>query len=192
MNKKILAAVASTLVLGAVAVPGAMAQGYTTQSAGNWTGPYVGARAGWNNSDLSNGSEDRNAFTGGVQGGYNMNLGGPVVGAEGFIDWNGSKAHDTVFGPVDYGSYVWGADAKLGVDLGQLMPYGKLGLANTNLTNDAGGSAWGLHGGLGVEYKFMPAMSVKGEWTYSRANIGFPEREFKNNNYTVGVNYYFQ
>lgn len=192
MNKKLLAAIASTLTLGAVAVPAAMAEGYMGQSAVNWTGPYVGGRIGWNNSDVSNGSNSRNTFTGGVQAGYNVDLGGPVVGAEGFVDWNGSKAHDTVFGPVDYGSYNWGADAKLGVGLGPLMPYGKIGLAHTNLTNQASGSAWGLHSGLGVEYKFMPNMSAKAEWTFSRANLGFPEREFKNNNFTVGVNYYFQ
>ena len=193
MNKKILAALASTLVLGAVAVPGAMAQGYMSQSSGNLTGPYVGGRIGLNNSDSDISADSKTAFTGGAQLGYNMNMGGPVIGAEGFIDWNASADHATYpYGPLSYGSYVWGADAKLGVDLGQFMPYGKLGIASTNLTDDASGDEWGLHGGLGIEYMIMPNVSAKGEWTYSRANIGFPEAEFTNNNFTVGVNYYFK
>lgn len=186
MNKKILVALASTLAIGAVAVPGAMAQGYMTQSASNWTGPYVGARVGINNAEIDP-ADSEAAFTGGVQAGYDMNLGGPVVGVEGSADFN-SK---TDYGLGEIGSNIWGLSGKLGVDMGQVMPYGKLGWAYTNLTGDADEGEGGLTGGLGLEYKMMPNVSVKGEWTYNNAEF-FGGTDVTNNAFTVGVNYRMQ
>lgn len=180
MNKKILAAIASTLALGAVAVP-AMAQ------TANWTGPYVGARVGINNAEIDP-ADSEAAFTGGVQAGYDMNLGGPVVGVEGSADFN-SK---TDYGPAaEIGSSIWGLSGKLGVDMGQMMPYGKLGWAYTNLNGDADEGEGGLTGGLGLEYKMMPNISLKGEWTYNNAEF-FGGTNATNNAFTVGVNYRMQ
>lgn len=180
MNKKILAAVASALALGSFAAPTAMAQ--TT----NWTGPYVGARVGINNAEIDP-FDSESTFTGGVQAGYDMNLGGPVVGVEGSVDFNS----ETEFGPLEIGSNIWGISGKLGVDMGQMMPYGKLGWAYTNLSGDSDEGEGGLTGGLGLEYKMMPNASLKGEWTYNNAEF-FEDTEVTNNAFTVGVNFRFR
>lgn len=185
MKKLTLAMLASALALGAVS-----AQTASAQTTSNWTGPYVGGKLGVNNAK-ADGLSSENAFTGGVEAGYNWNLGGPVVGADVFADFN-SKTDHSVGGPfptVRYGSTVWGVDGKLGVDLGPVLPYAKVGIAQTDLTG-LSGDDWGFHGGLGVEYKVMPQVGLAGEWTYSEATpIG--DRKFKNNNFTVGVNYHF-
>ena len=70
------------------------------------------------------------------------------------------------------------------------MPYAKLGYAHTSGTKAlANFDDNGLHGGLGLEYKFAPSWGITGEWTTtSPRKYG---TTFKNNNFTIGLNYYF-
>lgn len=194
MKKKIaLALLASGLMMGAVSAEAQVTAGVGSGGM-NWNGPYIGAKTGYNHAS-ADGFESKGSWTNGVEGGYNWNLGGPVVGVDAFWDWNLEATHaQNVTGfPVKYGSHVYGVDGKLGVDMGQFMPYAKLGLAHTSLTGDGSGGDTGLHGGLGVEYMVMPNLGVTGEWTHSRASIGGVgvSDKVRNDNFTAGVNYHF-
>lgn len=118
-----------------------------------------------------------------------------LLGVDGFMDFNGKKTHTGVApapATVNYGSHVYGLDLKLGLPNGNWMPYAKLGYAHTGGRGDAYASAVGDNGahlGLGVEYKFAPSWSVAGEWTNNSGKSGATKLD--NNNFTLGVNYYF-
>lgn len=166
-----------------------LAQNWNGDSAWNggsrWTGAYAGAKIGLNNSEAS-GVSSKTSYTTGLEAGYLTNLNGPVMGVDLFADFNPNEGHATGF---TYGTHVYGADFKIGLDNGPIMPYAKIGLAHTTATGDLSGSATGFHGGLGFEYMVYNNIGVTGEWTYDRADIG--GGTLKNNNFTVGANYHF-
>jgi OOP family OmpA-OmpF porin len=132
--------------------------------------------------------DKQHANTYGIEGGNNWDMGGYSLGVDGFLDSNRAATHNP--GAVVYGSTVYGMDVKLGLPSGSWLPYAKLGYARTaaNRAENAFG-ANGAHLGLGVEYKFAPQWSVAGEFTSAIAkNNG---SKMKNNNFTLGINYYF-
>jgi outer membrane immunogenic protein len=76
-----------------------------------------------------------------------------------------------------------GLDAKVGVPVGKLMPYARLGFTGS----------WPdtrLHGGLGVEYKLSSQFGLAGEWTADTSRSSGTKR--RNDSFTVGLNYHFQ
>lgn len=193
MNKSVLSIALATAVL-------AMA----SANASDFAGSYVGGKLGVNRSTVSGtvlnnnvlstvdtGSKTATAL--GLEGGHNWDKGNYVLGVEGFVDSNRRASHSaTVNGAAataNFGSTVYGVDAKVGLPKGAWMPYAKLGYAKGKANGDISGSANGVHAGLGVEYKFKPNMSVVGEWTTHSGKDG--GGRLKNNNFTVGLNYYF-
>ncbi|HET9122007.1 MAG TPA: porin family protein [Acidiferrobacteraceae bacterium] len=174
------------LGLAAAAAP-AFAQDYGSSAAtpSRWDGFYAGVKGGVNDASAS-GVSNKTSYTGGIEAGYQMNLNGPVVGADVFADMNPNEGHAQ---GVTYGTHVYGADFKVGLDNGPIMPYAKIGYADVHGTGDLTGSGSGFHGGLGVEYIAYSHLGVAGEWTYDRAS--FSGATVKNNNFTVGVNYHF-
>lgn len=161
--------------------------GATAAQASEFDGGWVGAKIGSNRSGMT-GVDSQNATSYGLEGGYNWNMGGYLLGVDGFADSNGKKTHNP--GAVNYGSSVYGLDAKLGLPAGKWLPFAKLGYARTN-GNGAASAVGGsdLHLGLGVEYKFAPSWSLLGEYTSGSGKSG--ATKLNNNNLSLGVNYYF-
>lgn len=167
--------------------------GMTAAQAGEFDGLYLGVKAGLNRSDISGATtaSKENVETFGFEEGYNWDMGGYLLGGSFFVDLNQKTNHTAV--AVYSGSNTIGLDLKLGLPNGNLMPYAKAGWDRTNgmgvfpasqfkYTND-------LHLGLGAEYKFAPNWSFAGEWTKSASKtLG---SKLRNDNFTVGLNYYF-
>lgn len=170
-----------------IIVLAAVLSSMTATQAGEFDGGWVGARIGSNRSSVT-GLDSRNASAYGLEGGYNWNMGGFSLGVDGFSDFNGKATHNP--GAVNYGSNVYGLDAKLGLPAGKWLPYAKLGYGRTN--GSGGASAIGgsdAHFGLGAEYKFATNWSLAGEYTSGSGKSG--ASRLKNNNLSLGVNYYF-
>jgi len=161
----------------------------TAVQAGEFDGGWVGAKLGSNRSSLT-GLDTRNATTYGLEGGYNWNMGGYLLGVDGFADFNDKTTHNP--GAINYGSDTYGLDAKLSLPSGKWLPFAKLGYGRTNGNGNALASAIGdgsAHLGLGVEYKFAPNWSLTGEYATSSGKNA--TTKLNNNNFTLGVNYYF-
>lgn len=163
--------------------------------ASEFSGGWIGAKAGSNRSDVAGAplaASATNATTYGFEGGYNWDMGGFLLGVDGFADFNQKKTHNTNTVPVNYGSDVYGLDAKLGLVSGNWLPYAKLGYGSAKLTGGvATGTGSGVHLGLGVEYKFAPHWSVAGEYTTISDKYLGNAQKLNNQNFTVGINYYF-
>ncbi|HEX5363935.1 MAG TPA: OmpA family protein [Gallionella sp.] len=172
--------VISTALLGALL-------SMTAAQAGEFEGSWVGAKLGVNSSNIT-GLDTKNATTYGIEGGHNWDMGGFLLGADVFADFNNKATHNP--GAVSYGSDAYGLDAKLGLEAGKWLPYAKLGYARTNGNGQAGAIGGSdVHLGLGVEYKFAPSWSLAGEYTTAAGKTGVSK--LNNNNLTLGVNYYF-
>jgi outer membrane immunogenic protein len=156
----------ASLVLALTSIAGVQAS--------EFAGPYAGIKVGENWSDASgavNVGSHATTFPG-LTAGYNFDVKNFVIGAEGFADFHhGSTTYKDA-----------GIDAKVGVPINNLMPYGRLGFTGTwpNVR---------LHGGVGLEYKFAKNFSVAGEWTADSSSHDGTIRT--NNSVTVGVHYFF-
>jgi OOP family OmpA-OmpF porin len=136
--------------------------------------------------------------TGGVEGGYNWVDGHYLFGLDLFDDFTSRTGHKGDPGiSENYGTNALGLDGKFGLPYGDWLPYVKLGVAHLigqgiNVPQPGPGPDYRgtrLHEGLGVEYLFAPQLSMAVEWTHDSINkAGF---NLINNNYTIGVNYYF-
>jgi OOP family OmpA-OmpF porin len=178
MMKKILS-VLSLSLLAALATGSA--------AAGEFDGGWFGAKVGSNQSSVTN-YDSKRATTYGIEAGYNWNMGGYLLGVDGFADSSNKAGHTPA--PYNYGSSAYGLDVKLGIDGGSWLPYAKVGYARTDGTGDAGAIGGSdVHLGLGVEYKFAPNWSLAGEYANSSAKTG--GLKLNNNNLTLGLNYYF-
>ena len=162
----------------------------TAAQAGEFDGGYAGAKIGVNRTDITGYSQKSPVATG-LEGGYNWNMGSYLLGVDGFLDVNGKKTHGTTLNPMKYGSNVYGLDLKLGFPDGKLMPYFKLGYADTKGSGDlyADFEKSGIHPGVGFEYKFAPQWSAVGEMTSNTAKDS--GKKLRNDNLMLGLNYYF-
>ena len=190
----------------------------------NWTGFYVGFEggAGWGDTQHTNVSNGGNSGTSNINGGlfggtygYNMQFGTWVIGIEGDISWSGIKKdfndnNGSFFcsGAVQCETQLrWlGTDRlRLGYAWDRLLVYGTAGVAygsvRGTITNagfpDGSTSRTGFIYGGGVEWAFVPKLSVKAE--YLRADLGdkvtytsVESVSLKNLNiFRVGINYNF-
>ncbi len=164
--------------------------------ASEFSGGWIGAKVGNNRADITgvpNVAAAKNANTYGFEAGYNWDMGGFLLGVDGFADFNQKSTHAALPGPtLNLGSDVYGLDVKLGLPSGNWLPYAKLGYGSARLTGGViGGSGSGAHLGLGVEYKFAPHWSVAGEYTTISDKFSNNTQKLNNNNLTIGINYYF-
>ena len=166
-----------------------------------WTGAYVGLHAGMGSEKMSPFSGDKE-FMGGVQGGYNAEMGGAVVGGE--LEWShmGDTEVDVRGGELRERHRV-AAKAKVGAPLGDTLLYGTAGVAMTSLrdTDSAEGpDGWkpGWLLGAGIEQNLNPNLSAKVEYNYVRTNdvrsfdgTTTSETDIGDHTIKAGVNYKF-
>ena len=166
-----------------------------------WQGPYVGVNLGYQWGQVTNFSNDPSGIIGGLQAGYNWQIGTLVFGGE--TDLQLSDADDRFAGWKFSNPWFGTLRVRAGLAANNLLFYGTVGLAYGTLTArnlGTGGSeartGAGLAGGLGVE------MTLTGNWTaraeYLYVDLG--DRSFVLTGTThgiessllrVGVNYRF-
>lgn len=212
-HRRILFATA-TLILPILAAAAPAA----AQDTGSWNGFYVGANLGadWGDTsthttatagsispiDLgrinagSSNSSNKTGFTGGVEAGYNYQMGSWLLGVE--TDFGAFDVSQRTSRTIQSGllppatltasqrlstDWIWTLRPRVGYVSGPWLFYGTGGLAMTDVkysmqyadtltpSHTAGMSIsdtkTGWVAGLGAAYQFMPQWSVKGEWLYA-------------------------
>lgn len=156
---------------------------YSPVSATQWSGFYAGVSGGhgWGTTTVAP------AITGGIennsggwliggQAGYNMDMGGFVLGGEADLQWSNIGYSE----PIAGGTFTAKTDffgtlrARAGVPIGQVMPYGTVGLAygRASATEETGISATqsnnhiGWTAGVGIEAQATANLSIKAEYLY--------------------------
>lgn len=131
----------------------------------SWSGPYAGAQLGYGFADADNGV-DGNGIVGGVHAGYNYDLGGFVVGAEGDFDFSGVDFDDGA-GDVDG---IARGKLRAGVPIGRAMPYLAAGGAYAYGDIDGAGdvSDLGWIAGGGADFAVTDQVIVGGEYLYHK------------------------
>lgn len=168
---------------------------------GNWDGAYVGAHGGFVSRRL-NPFKGGKGVAAGVQGGYQADVGGVVIGGEGELSYLGDAEVKVNRGTLEE-RHRLGLKAKAGVPLDQTLLYGTAGMAMTNFRDNGGVSGpdgWkaGYIVGAGIEQKFNDKISAKVEYNYTgtpnvRTFAGGVASEQDVHDHTVkaGVNYKF-
>lgn len=171
-----------------------------TQSSG-WDGAYIGLHAG-TSSERSNPFSGDKEFTGGIQGGYNMETNGVVVGGEVELSHLGDVEVNVPGGNLKE-RYRLAGKGKVGMPLGDTLIYGTGGVAMTSLRDTSsarGPDGWkpGWLLGAGIEHKFNQQISGRVEYNYTRTSdvrsftsAGTPETDVKDHTIKAGVNYKF-
>lgn len=160
---------------------------YSPTSVAQWTGFYAGVSGGhgWGTTTVSpanaGGQTNNNSsgWTLGGQAGYNMDMGGFVLGGEGDLQWSNIGFSETL--PAGAGTFKANTDffgtvrARAGVPIGQVMPYATLGVAygrgtaqveNGPTTVSSSANHFGWTAGLGLEAQATSNLSFKAEYLY--------------------------
>ncbi len=157
---------------------------FSPVSATQWTGFYAGVSGGygWGTTSISPavGAAIENNSSGwlvGAQAGYNMDMGGFVLGGEADLQW-ANIGHSEPFGA---GTFTAKTDffgtlrARAGVPIGQVMPYGTVGVAygrgsateeNGALASTQTNNHFGWTAGVGLEAQATDNLSIKAEYLY--------------------------
>lgn len=157
---------------------------YGSTSATQWTGFYAGVSGGYawgsttNSPALAGGQASNNSagWSLGGQAGYNMDMGGFVLGGEADLQWasigyNEPIAGGTFEAKTDFFGTVRG---RAGVTVGQVMPYATGGLAfgrgvaqeSTGVITSQSANHFGWTAGLGLEAQATANISIKAEYLY--------------------------
>lgn len=167
------AANAADLIIDDVAVAPAAATS-------NWDGFYIGIFGGYSsgtltttdNKVISPYEEDYDGYMLGVQAGYNFHLTDDVIG--GFaadIAYNGAETEDPSY--VTSFGFSGSATARLGLDLGPIMPYALAGIsfASAEIADYPGVTESNLHigytAGVGVAAMVTDSVSINAEYRYT-------------------------
>ena len=182
-----------------------------------WNGFYVGLNAGygfghskWTDTvtQVSTGSFTVKGPLAGGTVGYNLQLGGFVVGLEGDFDWSNIKGSTTTCIGTCQTSNNWlgTARGRIGYAFDRFLPYFTAGAAFGDVKGTVVGvgefkaTKVGWAGGVGGEYAFMDNWSVKIEYLYvdlgkttCRVTCGADPISvtFKSSIVRAGVNYKF-
>lgn len=157
---------------------------YSPVSAAQWTGFYAGVSGGHGWGTVSTtpanpgGTIDNNSngWTLGGQVGYNVDMGGFVLGGEADLQW----ANIGYSEPIAGGTFTARTDmfgtlrARAGVPIGQVMPYGTVGVAygrgsiteDTGFTSTQTANHFGWTAGVGLEAQATANLSLKAEYLY--------------------------
>lgn len=160
---------------------------YSPTPASGWSGFYAGVNAGYAWGTLirqpaGGGAQTQNNTSGGqigAQAGYNMDMGGFVVGGEADLQWS-SIAHTEDLPGI--GSFKAGIDfygtirGRAGMSFGQVMPFVTAGVAagrgTASVTNGVGvttsqsATHMGWTVGAGLEAQATENISIKAEYLY--------------------------
>jgi outer membrane immunogenic protein len=165
----------------------------------NWMGPYVGLNLGYQWADATNTGASPSGFAGGLQGGYNWQMGQFVAGAE--TDLQASGANDT-FAAWKFSNPWFGTlRGRAGYAMNNVLLYATMGLAYGGGKMEMGSYSEtnthvGWTAGAGIEVGLTPNWSAKAEYLYVDLsdqryvlfgnNVGF-----ESNILRFGVNYRF-
>lgn len=193
---------------------------YSATSVANWSGFYAGINGGysWGTTTTSPGlpgqatENNSGGWALGGQAGYNMDMGGFVVGAEADLQWTNLAFSAPVgaAGTFDSGVDLLGtARVRVGVPVGQVMPYATLGAAygrgtakvtdaNNVVTSQTAGHL-GWTAGVGLEAQATQNISFKAEYLYvdlgTQAYNGLPTGNLdvtqRFSTVRAGINYKF-
>jgi len=181
-------------------------------AASNWDGPYIGANIGysWGKADHTSGPGTNDitlsGFMIGAQLGYNFHVSDNIVlGIEGSADWSNETGSIPAFGTtthtINYDGMLVG---RLGVDMGNFMPYVDAGVAFANATRANGGpvsttntqTGWTV--GAGVEVMLADHLSAFVSYNYADYGSAVydtggipPTIHLTDNIFKAGLNYHF-
>lgn len=188
----IIAAVGTANAADLPRVPYAVAPPYPTY---NWIGPYIGFNLGYQwgstNADLA-------GVMGGVEGGYNWQIGQFVLGAE--ADLQASDADGTVATWKFSNPWFGMLRGRVGYAIDNVLLYATFGLAYGRGTVTANGMGEshthvGTAAGLGMEVGLTPNWSAKAEYLFvdlsNQRYVLFGNTGFESNILRLGVNYRF-
>jgi len=169
---------------------------YGNASAAQWTGFYAGVSGGYGWGTTTNapplaGGQANNNSAGwhlGAQAGYNIDMGGFVIGGEADLQWASIGYNEPIVGgtfeaKTDFFGTVRG---RAGVPVGQVMPYATGGLAfgrgvaqeSTGVVTSQTANHFGWTAGLGLEAQATSNISLKAEYLHvdlgEQAYAGLP------------------
>ena len=159
----------------------------------SWDGPYIGASVGYGWQSLADGGPTTgNGWSVGAQLGYYAHLSDQIVGGvEGNIDWVNYAGGTTPSYSVNWDGSL---RARLGVDMGQWLPYVEAGVAFANVTDSTATTSpevrTGWTAGAGVEVMLADHLSGNIEYRYTDYGAGTGSG-FTDNSIRVGLNYHF-
>nr|WP_295889629.1 outer membrane protein [uncultured Devosia sp.] len=159
---------------------------YSPTPASGWSGFYAGVSGGYGFGTATvtpaPGAQASNSTGGwnlGAQAGYNMDMGGFILGAEADLQWSNVGYTEDIPG---IGSFKAGIDfygtlrGRAGMAFGQVMPYVTAGVAagrgSASLTNPGGvttsqsATHTGWTAGVGLEAQATQNISIKAEYLY--------------------------
>jgi outer membrane immunogenic protein len=165
----------------------------------SWIGPYLGANAGYQWGDVSNNPTSPSGIFGGLQAGYNWQIGQFVFGGETDIQLSSA---DATFAPWKFSNPWFGTlRGRAGIAFNNVLLFGTAGLAYGTLEAETAGLTeshtnigWTVGGG--VEVGFTPNWSAKAEWLYldlseSAFSLTAANNGLQTNLLRFGVNYRF-
>jgi len=199
-----LAAALATLALvsNAASAADVLPYGGTAPMGGYfWQGPYVGANLGYQWGSTTGDFTNPSGVTGGLQGGYNWQIGQFVFGGETDLQLGDA---DDVFAPWKFSNPWFGTTrVRAGFAMNNVLFYGTLGLAYGTLKafNTATGvresrTSAGWVGGVGVEVGLFGNWTAKAEYLYVDLSdrsyaIAGANHGIESNLLRLGVNYRF-
>lgn len=161
----------------------------------NWAGAYVGGTVGYDwGKDSAGAKRDHKGFGGGLYGGYNVQDGQMVYGAEADVnlgDEKGSAGTIAGVGPAESKQGVNGSlRARVGYDTGPVLVYGTAGAALSKNKVYAGGdkdsaTALGYTVGAGAETFITDNVTARLEYRYS----DYQKKDFNVGGTTVSRGY---
>lgn len=168
---RVALAAALALAAGAGAASAADLAAQLSAYSAAWQGPYIGANLGYQFSSIANNPADPSGFAGGLQGGYNVQRGQFVFGAE--ADFQFSAAEDR-FAPWKFSNPWFGTlRGRAGAAFGNVLLYGTAGVAygalrgqNTFVGTSETSTEFGWVAGAGVEMALTRNWSSKIEYLY--------------------------
>ncbi len=155
-------------------VPAAPAAEYSEPAAKDWSGAYVGGTANWAHGKFgATGDRSAAGFGGGLYGGYNMQSGSIVYGAEADVNYGDNDVRNSTF-KMDQG--VNGSiRGRVGYDLNPVLVYGTAGVAASNVKASQNGTSdkntlLGWTAGAGAEAMVTDNITTRVEYRYSDYN----------------------
>lgn len=157
---------------------------YSPVSATQWSGFYAGVSGGhgWGNTSVSpavGATIDNNSggWTLGGHAGYNMDMGGFVLGGEADLQWANIGYSETLAGGNTFEArtdFFGTLRARAGVPIGQVMPYGTVGVAygrgsatlNDGVMHTQSANHFGWTAGVGLEAQATANLSLRAEYLY--------------------------
>ena len=164
-----------TLSLVAAAIAASATPAMAEDNADNFTGFRLEALAGYENVDIPGPFSSLDGATVAVAGGYDMNVGGVVLGVEAEAGYSISATPHFIPGNEIKGNRSLYAGVRAGVPVSEdVLLYAKGGYVNNRLrlVNAAGTTLSdtkldGWRAGVGAEYRISDKIHLKGEYRFS-------------------------